>query len=105
MTLTSAIISFNFICIFKDSINGFYLYPFKGHEHIHNSCFKVLACVSAMLHFSGLTVVGFLSFGKNILSCVLMIMASGFGIVDIDICSCLCWLGIPFLDSVAPPGS
>lgn len=66
---------------------------------------KSLPCVSAMLHFSGLTVVGFLSFGKNILSCVLMIVASGFGIVDIDICSCLCWLGIPFLDSVAPPGS
>lgn len=34
-----------------------------------------------------------------------MTVASGFGIIDIDICSCLCWVGIPFLDSVALSGS
>lgn len=66
---------------------------------------KSLPCVSAILYFSELSVVGFLSFGKNILSCVLMIVASGFGIIDIDICSCLHWVGIPFLYSVALSGS
>jgi hypothetical protein len=40
-------------CVFRDFINRFICMNFKVVEHIHNSYFKIIVCLSDILHFSG----------------------------------------------------
>lgn len=90
--LGSHVISFPSLC-FTDFTSGFTHTLFKNRTQIHSSHFEVLSCASAILHFSGPTVIRLFGSSGAILSWLLLITikccycfyagiwASGFGII------------------------